>query len=104
MECGYTVYSAGNGEEGIRIFREKKDEIMLIILDRVMPGKSGEEALRELRGISTGVRIVMTSGFRHDREKDFSSYGHLDGFLSKPFTITELSGTIHDILSKGHGG
>ena len=44
MEIGYTVLTAGNGEEAVEIFRRHKETISLAVLDVVMPRMSGKAA------------------------------------------------------------
>ena len=57
---GYDVLEASNGEEGMRTF--KQHPIDLVITDIVMPDKEGLDVVRELKQISTHVKIIAISG------------------------------------------
>jgi CheY-like chemotaxis protein len=57
---GYEVVSAINGNEGIRLYREKPTD--LIITDLIMPEKDGIETIMELRRDFPDVKIIAISG------------------------------------------
>ena len=56
----YEVHLAGDGEQALSVLRA--ETIDVVILDLIMPGKSGEETLHELRAISRTVPIIISSG------------------------------------------
>jgi len=60
---GYEVHIAMNGIEGIRIFRENKDRINLVILDMVMPEKSGRQTFKEIKAIKAETKVILCSGY-----------------------------------------
>ncbi|MRR07724.1 MAG: PAS domain S-box protein [Deltaproteobacteria bacterium] len=62
-EAGYTVITANDGEEAIAIFRERGESIDLLVLDAVMPGKSGLEVIREARDMRPEVSAIIMSGY-----------------------------------------
>ncbi|MBN2702649.1 MAG: PAS domain S-box protein [Pontiellaceae bacterium] len=87
---GFDVLTADNGLDGVALYREKRDEIDLVILDLTMPKMGGEEAFRELRAINPEVKVVLSSGYtRMDVISRFSGK-KISGFLRKPFTMGEL--------------
>ena len=53
----HTVYSAYSGTEGISLF--EREEIDLVLLDIMLPGKNGDEVLREIRSSNATVPVVM---------------------------------------------
>lgn len=82
---GFQTIAAGDGVEGIRLFRERADEIRAIVLDLTMPRMDGEAALREIRAIRRDVPVILASGFT---EWDVSASLRNDPavlFLQKPF-------------------
>ena len=89
-ELGFTVLTAGDGKEGLELFKKYGAEICAIILDVTMPKMSGIEALQEIRLINNKVKIIITSGY--ESKADFEDYidGKTDWFLQKPFEIKEL--------------
>jgi CheY-like chemotaxis protein len=64
--AGYRVLLARDGEQALSIFREKMHEIDGVILDLTMPKLSGAEALREIRVLSPGARVLLASGYAEE--------------------------------------
>lgn len=96
--CGYNVITANDGLEGIEIYNNRKDEIDLVLLDMVMPKKSGKETFEEIRKINTDAKVLLSSGFKQDeRVKQVLSLG-VDGFIQKPYTMYILAKAVSDIL------
>jgi len=82
---GFQVITAGDGVEGIRLFRERAAEIRAVVLDLTMPRMDGEATLREIRAIRRDVFVILASGFT---ERDVSAALRNDPavlFLQKPF-------------------
>ncbi len=95
---GYRVLTAGNGREGLEVFRAQKDEIVCVILDLTMPEMGGEEAFRELHHQRSDVRVVLSSGFNEqDVSQRFVGAG-LAGFIQKPYTVAKLRETLKLVL------
>lgn len=81
---------AYSGTEGLLLLRNaKEDEIALILLDLMLPGKSGEEVLREIRGFTKIPVIVVSAKNALDNKVDLLLTG-ADDYLTKPFEIKEL--------------
>ena len=60
---GYRVISAEDGDDAIQKFLDNKETIDLVLLDVVMPKKSGREVLREMRKIREGIKVLYMSGY-----------------------------------------
>ncbi len=88
---GYEVLIAENGLRGIEVFRERRHEIDAVILDMVMPKRSGKETFIELKKMDPDVRVLVSSGFRNDSRIDEVLKMGARGFLQKPYTIEQLS-------------
>lgn len=84
---GYDVFSAFSGTEAIIYIDNKK--VDLIILDLMLPGKSGEEVLDEVRK-SKDIPIIILSAKEELGIKGKLLRAGADDFLSKPFDIDEL--------------
>lgn len=84
------VLTAKDGEEGIALFRQHRQDVSLIVLDLSMPGMGGEAAFRELRKISQHVKIILSSGYAEEdimnKFKDLS----VTGFIPKPYPWNRL--------------
>ncbi len=57
---GFGIFEAGNGDEGIKIFKAEKPEI--VITDIIMPDKEGLETIREIKRLWMDTKIIAISG------------------------------------------
>lgn len=97
--CGYSVKTAFDGNDGLKVFSEYKDEIKCVLLDISMPGISSEETFSKMKESKNDVSVLLTSGFKKDdRIKKILSAGAKD-FIEKPFTLESLSSKINEIIS-----
>ncbi len=89
---GFVVQDTGDGEEAIRLCRQSNPDV--VILDRKMPGMSGEEVLKEIKKITPAVQVVMLTG--HGSIESAAEAGRLQAFayLQKPCETDELLQTI----------
>ncbi len=95
---GYSVYEAKSGKEAILLYREKKDEIGLVVLDMIMPGLSGSETFDIIREINPAARIILSSGYSlNDQAQQIMDKG-CRGFIQKPFNISSISRMIREVL------
>jgi|GEM_PF-1962175 len=97
-ECGYRVILAGDGEEGVRLYKENRDDVTLVLLDMVMPKKSGKEAFMELKAFDPSVKVILSSGFRQDDRVSAIINMGVAGFLQKPYTAAKLAEAVHQVL------
>jgi nitrogen-specific signal transduction histidine kinase len=94
---GYTVLVARNGEEAIEMFRQHK-EIVLAVLDVVMPRKGGKEAFEEMYKQNPRLKVIFMSGYSANAIHD--SFVLIAGtpFLQKPFGPTILARKVREVL------
>ena len=100
---GYEVLTSGDGYEAVEIFRARKGEINLVILDLSMPGMNGWETLSALRALRHDIPVVLASGYD---EAQVMQPGHADrpqAFLHKPYLRKELQAAIDAALKKPVG-
>jgi CheY-like chemotaxis protein len=96
-KCGYSVLTASDGLEGVKIFRKKHREILCVLLDLAMPKKSGDIIYDELKEIDKNVKVVLTSGFRKDERVELAMTKGIDAFMQKPYTMEKLAQVIASI-------
>jgi CheY-like chemotaxis protein len=60
---GYQVIVAANGPDCLQIFRDRHQEISVVILDRTIPGMGGEEVLAQLEAIEAKVPVILSTGY-----------------------------------------
>jgi PAS domain S-box-containing protein len=88
--AGYTVIVANNGREALDIYRSRREEISLVVLDLLMPEMSGRDCLMELVKIDPSVKVIIASGYATEDELHKEIRPLVRGFLQKPFARTEL--------------
>jgi PAS domain S-box-containing protein len=96
---GYSVLSAENGEEGIKVFKEHQEEIRTIILDMAMPVMTGDEAYKRLKKIDPQVKVLVATGFTNDKRVRKTMEAGANGFMKKPYSINILSRKLHEIIN-----
>lgn len=94
---GYETYIAKDGIRGIKYVIEKKPD--LIILDIMLPYKSGDEVLREVREFSDIPIIVVSAKENVQFKVDLFKIG-VDDYVVKPFDLSELLARIETNLRR----
>lgn len=84
---GYALRRAAESGAGLAEFRRWRPD--LILLDVVLPGTSGFELLKELRGESR-VKVILVSGRRRPADVAMGEKLGADDYLAKPFSLDEL--------------
>jgi CheY-like chemotaxis protein len=97
-KLGFHVLAAKDGEEALRLYRENRREIVLVILDIVMPGMGGSEVFQQLRETAPEVKILLCSGYSIQGEADRLVEMGASGFIQKPFSLQSLEQSINDIM------
>ena len=96
--CGIDSLTAADGRAGLQIFEENAERIDAVLLDRTMPGMSGEEVVAEMRKIRTDARIILVSGYSEERASLHFRESDLTAFLQKPFLPEKLVETIRKAI------
>jgi PAS domain S-box-containing protein len=95
---GYLTITASDGEEGVRIFRERPNEIDLVLLDFAMPRMNGVEAFAQLMRIKPDVKVILSSGYTEDVVMRSFPGKRPAGVLHKPYKMVELKGELERLL------
>lgn len=85
---GYQVDIANNGQEAVEQAKENAYDV--IILDIMMPVKSGLEALKEIRATCNRTYIMMLTAMGEEDDKVTGLDAGADDYLTKPFSLKEL--------------
>ena len=101
--AGFSVLTANDGEEAVRMYREHQDEIACVLLDLTMPKMGGEETFRAIRQISPDVRVILSSGYSEETATGrFAGLG-LAGFIQKPYQLDTMIATLRQSVTGGNG-
>jgi phosphate regulon transcriptional regulator PhoB len=98
--AGYRVGTATDGEAGLRdIFAARPDAV---VLDLMLPGRSGLEVLRELRGepLTRDLPVVVLTARGAEMDKLLGFEHGADDYLTKPFSVRELIARIQALLRR----
>lgn len=97
---GYKVLTAVDGEEGLAIFTQHKDEIRLVLSDFGLPKFSGDEVYRKLKLLKPDVLFILGSGFIEPKMKlEIMKLG-VKEFIQKPYDIKQVLRIIRILLDK----
>ncbi len=91
---GYTVLLAGDGEEGLSVFKREHDSIDLIFLDLSMPRMSGREVLAEMLAHDPEVKVIIFTGYKADS----TGITGARATVQKPFRGRTLLQTVRKVL------
>jgi two-component system chemotaxis response regulator CheY len=95
-EMGHEVVGeAGDGDEAVKMFAEKKPE--LVLMDLIMPGKSGLDALKEIKATDAAAKVVMVTAVQQDPISQQLMESGATGILHKPFMYGELEAVLKQI-------
>lgn len=96
--AGYDVVAASTAELGVAMAMERPPD--LVLMDLQLPGMTGTEALRQLRGspLTKDVPVVAVTAFamRDDRERALNA--GFDGYLEKPISVRSLPAQVRSFL------
>ena len=96
--AGYLVLVARDGQEAIDMIRRERPA--LVLLDVMMPKKSGHEVCAELRADDSlrDVRVLMLSAKGRDTDIDKGLGVGADAYMTKPFSTKELAAKVAEML------
>lgn len=94
---GYTVFTASNGTEALKIFNDKK--INLIILDLMLPDISGEDICKKIKNQIDIPIIMLTAKVNEDDVLNGFKQG-ADDYVIKPFSVKQLIARVTAILRR----
>ena len=94
---GYDVQTAGDGATGLALTEVRKPD--LVILDMMMPKRSGFLVLETLRQLDTDpTRIIMITANEGNRHKEYAEQLGVDAYIRKPFPMETLIAEVQRLL------
>ena len=97
---GYTVIEASDGEDAIEKFKENKHVIQMLMLDIIMPKKTGKYAYDEIRKLDSSIKAIFISGYTADFIQQQGVNGEEIRLLYKPITIDTLLSQVRQVLDE----
>jgi DNA-binding response OmpR family regulator len=96
--AGFAVLEAGDGNEGLEL--AVRGEYDLLLLDLVLPHRSGLEILRELRSIRPSVPVIILSARGEEQDRVAGLRLGADDYVVKPFSVKELLARVEAVLRR----
>ncbi len=95
---GYQTLEAVTGEDGVRLAREKKPD--LVLMDIQLPGISGIEAFKQLRGdaATRAIPVVALTASVTPTDRSAITAAGFDAFLGKPINLKEFIDTVKRLI------
>jgi DNA-binding response OmpR family regulator len=95
---GHEVVLARTGTEALEAIRREKPA--LVLLDVMMPGKSGHEVCQAVRAdeLLSGVKILMLTAKGRDTDIAMGLGVGADGYMTKPFSTKDLAARVREML------
>jgi DNA-binding response OmpR family regulator len=95
---GYQLILARDGEEAVRKFAERAEEISLLLMDVVMPKLAGTEAYEKICAKRGGVPVIFTSGYSEQGAYLGSALKAGATVLQKPYGARALARKVRELL------
>jgi DNA-binding response OmpR family regulator len=96
--AGYDVIEAADGVGGLRAATSR--EFDLLLLDMVLPGKSGLDILREVRNVRPTMPVIILSARGEERDRVTGLKLGADDYVVKPFSVDELMARVEAVLRR----
>ncbi len=99
-EFGYSVIEAVDGEDAVSAFKDNRERIKLVLLDVILPKKSGKQACEEIRSINPNTKTIFISGYARALIEDNGVADNGTEFLLKPVSPKDLLQKVRTVLDR----
>ena len=94
---GFTVHTAWDPSEGIKLYEQRCREIGLVLLDYIMPDMTGDLVYECLRRVNPDAKVILLTGCEDNVAKRIFEAG-LRGYIQKPFYLDDLVSRVREEL------
>ena len=95
---GYHVLIARDGQEAIEVFTANRDSIALVLLDVIMPLRSGPEVFAAIKALNPGVSVVFATGYSNETAVLADLVERGVAVLRKPYSPATLCRRVREVL------
>lgn len=97
---GWQVDTHSDGSDAVDVIRAANPD--LVILDLMLPGRSGMDILRDLRAIPEfgALPVLMLTARGQSRDRDMAERAGVSRFMTKPFSNAEVLTAVRDLLAQ----
>jgi len=97
-QAGYVVLEAEGGADAVDILRQEGARIAAVLLDVMMPGRSGVDVFQDLHEVAPSVPVIFCSGSISQKKGEALIRRGAKAFLHKPYSAHELTELVRQIL------
>ena len=101
---GYKLLIAEHGDKALRLLRNHKGKVDLLLTDVVMPDMNGKELLTKVEEICPHIRVLYMSGYTDDIIAQRGVLDESARFIEKPFTVQGLATKVRAALTSKQAG
>jgi two-component system cell cycle sensor histidine kinase/response regulator CckA len=95
---GYEVLTASDGTEAVALYADRKNEIVVVLTDMMMPFMDGPATIRALQKMNPAIKIIAASGLAGGHKPGEASLEGVKLFLSKPYTAEKLLKALAEVI------
>jgi len=93
------VGTANCGEDAVKLCQDLKPE--LVMMDILMPGKGGLEALSSIKQQNPGIKVIMVTAFGQYSKINTAKERGASAYIRKPFKKEEIVNVVNSVLEAG---
>jgi len=97
---GYKVYTAQDGNDAIKTYKQYRQEIAVVLTDMGLPGMTGTDLYKKLKEIDPNVNVIFASGYFEPHVKSELYKVGAKGFIQKPYSPDEVLRILREVLDK----
>ncbi len=97
---GYRTIIAISGNDALEIYKQRKHEIDLVLLDMIMPGMDGKETFFALQQEQPDIKAFFISGYGMEEKFKLALERGALGLIQKPINIIEMSRRLANVFNK----
>lgn len=96
--AGWNVYTHSNGNDANEVINKLKPAV--VVLDIMLPGKSGFDVLRDLRSseVDQKIPVMILTARGQEKDRDAAKILGADLFMTKPFVNTEVLNALEGLF------
>ena len=98
LDSGYRVFTAADGVEGLRIYREHAPEIAVVLTDFGLPKADGAALLRSLQSVNPHVAVVVASGFFDPHARAELTRRGVRALVAKPYALADVLTVVRNVI------
>jgi two-component system cell cycle sensor histidine kinase/response regulator CckA len=100
VSSGYTVLTAGDGEQATQMYSQHKKDIALVLSDYGLPKLQGDEFFKNVKEMNPKVKAIFASGYLEPQMKSQLLNAGVKDFIQKPYIPAEILKKIRETLDR----